>query len=107
MYVAGRLTLKEQFADMWAPSKLGKDFVRTGIYSRIRHPIYSGTIIYWIGLVLFFQTWFGLALLIPSFVIMVKAASKEEEFLMERFGKEYERYMSRTGRFLPKLRQQA
>jgi protein-S-isoprenylcysteine O-methyltransferase Ste14 len=104
MVVVGHLTLKEQYADLCAPSKLGRDFIRAGIYSRIRHPIYSGTMMFMMGLVLFFQTWFGLVLLIPSFAIIVKAASKEEEFLRKRFGKEYERYLSQTRRFLPKLR---
>lgn len=107
MNVAGHLALKEQYADLWAPSKLGEDFVKTGIYSRIRHPIYSGVMMFEVGLVLYFQTWFGLALLIPTFVIIVKAASKEEEFLVKRFGEGYEEYMSRTRQFLPKLRQQA
>jgi protein-S-isoprenylcysteine O-methyltransferase Ste14 len=104
MSIAGRWTLKEYYADMWAPSKLGTDFIRTGIYSRIRHPIYSGTIIFESAIVLFFQTWFGLALLIPYFAIATEAAAKEEKFLKNRFGKKYEEYMNRTRRFLPKIR---
>ncbi len=104
MYVAGRLALKEHFAEAWNPSKLGKSFVNTGIYSRIRHPLYSGGIIYLTALVVFFQTWFGVAVIIPAFVIMVRTASKEEKFLKEKLGKEYEMYMKRTRRFFPKLR---
>jgi len=107
MSTAGHLALKEQYADLWAPTKLGDDFVRTGIYSRIRHPIYSGVMIFEVGLVLYFQTWFGLALLIPTFVIIVKEASKEEEFLVKRFGEGYEQYMRQTRQFLPKLQQHA
>lgn len=103
MFVAGRLALKEHFAEAWAPSKLGKNFVSSGIYSRIRHPLYSGGIIYLTALVMFFQTWFGLVVVIPAFMIMVRAASKEEKFLKEKFGKEYELYMKRSGRFFPKL----
>jgi protein-S-isoprenylcysteine O-methyltransferase Ste14 len=106
MFVAGRLALKEHFAEAWNPSKLGKSFVDTGIYSRIRHPIYSGGIIYLTSLVVFFQTWFGLAVIIPAFVIMVRAASREK-FLKEKFEKEYETYMKRTRRFFPKLRRHA
>jgi protein-S-isoprenylcysteine O-methyltransferase Ste14 len=104
--VVGRLNLTEYYADLWAPRKLGNDFVRTGIYCRIRHPIYSGTIMFETAIVLFFQTWFGLALLLPCFALIVRATSKEENFLREKFGKKYESYMSRTRRFLPKLRRQ-
>nr|MDO8100514.1 isoprenylcysteine carboxylmethyltransferase family protein [Candidatus Njordarchaeota archaeon] len=103
IYVAGRLALKEHFAEAWRPAKTGSGFVSTGIYSRIRHPLYSGGFIYLTALILFFQTWFGLVLMIPAFVIMVRAASAEEKFLKEKFGKEYEMYVKRTGRFLPKL----
>jgi protein-S-isoprenylcysteine O-methyltransferase Ste14 len=102
--VAGRWTLKEYYADIWAPSKLGTDFVKIGVYSRIRHPIYSGTIMYESALVLFFQTWLGLVLLIPYFVVVAEAAFREEKFLRNRYGKKYEAYMSQTRRFLPKIR---
>jgi protein-S-isoprenylcysteine O-methyltransferase Ste14 len=98
--VAGHLTLKEYFADLWAPSRQAGDFVQTGIYGRIRHPIYSGTMMFEAALVLFFQTWFGLILLVPCFAIIVKTASKEEKVLRKKFGKRYDSYISKTRRFL-------
>ena len=102
IYVAGRLEIKEWFAELWMPSKLGEGFTTTGIYGRIRHPLYAGGILFSFGIVVIFQTWFGLLLFIYPLIMMVRTAYKEEALLLERFSEEYDQYMKRTGRFLPK-----
>jgi protein-S-isoprenylcysteine O-methyltransferase Ste14 len=103
IYVVGRLEIKEWFAELWSPSKLGDGFTSSGIYSYMRHPLYTGGIIFSIGMILAFQTWLGLLLYIYPIIVMIRTSSKEETLLLERFGEEYEQYMSKTGRFLPKL----
>ncbi len=103
IYVAGRIELRGYFAEMWAPAKLAEGFSQTGIFSRMRHPLYAGSLIFQIGLILIFQTWLGLLLFIPPTIIMVKQTLKEEEWLIKRFGNEYKAYMKKTWRFFPKL----
>lgn len=82
-----------------SPVKKGS-LVTDGIYSKIRHPIYSGLMALCLG----FSVTTGDAnrLVITALLILlldIKAA-KEEEFLMERFP-EYDSYRATTGKFIP------
>lgn len=104
IYALGRVQLGGYYADMWAPAKLGEGFTQTGIFSRVRHPLYSGGLIFEVGLILIFQIWVGLVLFLPVTIIMVQQAYAEEAWLIEKYGSDYENYMHRTGRFFPKLR---
>lgn len=78
--------------------------VTSGIYARIRHPGYLGLILIYFGLALVFGiVW----MLVPAFIFTVLTyltAIKEEELLLEHFGKEYQEYRSRVPwRFIPKV----
>lgn len=83
---------------------LPKDIVTEGIYSHIRHPIYTANLIIIFGL--FVAT--GDLLVITVWFIMLgyyhRSARLEELDLQDEFPS-YRRYMERTGRFLPKLLQ--
>jgi protein-S-isoprenylcysteine O-methyltransferase Ste14 len=81
-----------------------KKLVTSGIYSKIRHPGYLGLILIYFGLALIFGVvW----MLIPAVVFTVLTyltAKKEEEFLKQGFGTEYQAYMKRVRwRFIPKI----
>lgn len=103
IYVMGRLAIGERFSELWSPAKISDGFAHTGIFSRWRHPLYSGSMIFSFGLILTFQTWFGLLLFIYPMVVMIKTSLAEERWLIERFGDEYEQYKKRSWRFFPKL----
>jgi protein-S-isoprenylcysteine O-methyltransferase Ste14 len=81
------------------------ELVTGGPYSRIRHPTYTGGLMIDLGTALFFLN----IILVVSFVARVAMAYKRavlEEALLasdEGFGKRYQEYMGRTGRFLPQL----
>ena len=76
----------------------------TEIYSKIRHPCYTGFIFYYFGCLFIFGF---LSMLIPIFVfscIFYDSAVREENFLINRFGKDYEEYMKKVPyRFIPKV----
>lgn len=78
--------------------------VTTDIYSKIRHPIYIAYIICYFGTFFLFGY---LSMLLPIIVftyIFYHAAIKEERFLLEKFGEEYEEYMKKVRwRFIPKV----
>ena len=74
--------------------------VQTGIYSRIRHPIYTGVICIGIGA--------GLAhghpvvlLIALAFIPFFTYKSMFEERLLQQQYADYDAYMQHTGRFLP------
>lgn len=75
--------------------------VTQGIYSRVRHPAYTGNLLFWFGTALLFSSWYGFLmflLLIPCFIYRIKV---EERMLIEEFGGEYLEYMKRTKKLLP------
>ncbi|MHA1265553.1 MAG: methyltransferase family protein [Candidatus Helarchaeota archaeon] len=88
--VISRLEIKEWFAELWRPSKLGEGFTNTGIYRHIRHTLYTGSILFSFGMILIFQTWFGHLLFLYPLTIMLRTSNKEESLLLERFGEPYE-----------------
>lgn len=96
---------------LWAQSvivgKVADEIIRnhlvtTGVYSRVRNPIYSGIAIALTGVSLFFYNlWF---LLYPpvfwlNITLLMKAT--EEKWLLELYGDRYRDYCRRVNRCIP------
>ena len=67
--------------------------VTTGVFSKIRHPMYLSLILMYLGLAI---AWGIVWMLLPSFLFSaftVLIAIKEEEVLLRKFGHQYEEYM--------------
>lgn len=82
--------------------KLDHQLVTDGIYSLIRHPIYTSYILLFLGFCLMLQSIWGLGLLLA--VCMVWFGNRiaiEEQMLEEQFGEEYQLYCQRTKRLFP------
>jgi protein-S-isoprenylcysteine O-methyltransferase Ste14 len=78
--------------------------IRTGPYSCIRHPLYSGVLLALLGTAVVLGEIRGLvsfAVLLINYIIKAK---REERILAERFGAEFNKHIERTGFLLPKLR---
>lgn len=76
--------------------------VRHGPYRWIRHPMYTGLLLFTMPLLASnFAWWRLLAWMALVLVLRIKAA-EEERLMGERFS-EYRSYLARTGRFFPKL----
>ena len=90
---------------IWARWTLGHAFsvrakatqlVTSGLYAKIRNPIYVSGLFMMVGLILMVRMtwlWAALALL---FVMQILRARKEAAVLEEKFGEEYRRYRART-----------
>jgi protein-S-isoprenylcysteine O-methyltransferase Ste14 len=78
--------------------------VTTGVFSIIRHPMYLSLILMFLGVAI---AWGIVWMLLPSLLfslLTVFIAIKEEEFLLERFGHQYEEYRREVPwRFIPKI----
>jgi len=78
--------------------------VTYGAYSRIRHPFYASFILGLLGALIFCPHYGTLYTFLHGLVVLNITAAKEERRLSEsEFGAEYQEYIQRTGRFLPRF----
>lgn len=100
----------------WVHSTLGKQYsakleiqkehelITTGPYKSIRHPMYTVFMTFTIGASLMTANGLMIILSVLLAIPFHWISRKEEEMLSEQFGEAYQKYMNRTGRFLPPLR---
>jgi protein-S-isoprenylcysteine O-methyltransferase Ste14 len=79
--------------------------VTTGVYEKIRHPMYAAHLLWAVAQLLLLQNWIaGPSFLLASLPLYVVRIPREEEMMLDEFGEDYRRYAERTGRVIPRLR---
>lgn len=74
----------------------------TGIYSLIRHPLYFGNFLIWIGVALSIGSlWFAIVIGLVFWFYYEKIMFAEEEFLRGKFGDGFQKWAGETPVFLP------
>lgn len=74
----------------------------TGAYSLVRHPLYVGNFLMWLGPVLFLRSpWFTVVFILIYWLYYERIMFAEEQFLRRKFGGEYDKYSSRVHPFIP------
>jgi protein-S-isoprenylcysteine O-methyltransferase Ste14 len=97
--VAGLLALKGMLTPFPEPRAHGQ-LVQHGIYSLMRHPLYTSLIVTSLGWALFRQSTPALIVILPLAVFFDAKARREEHHLRARFP-EYGDYAQRSRRFIP------
>jgi protein-S-isoprenylcysteine O-methyltransferase Ste14 len=90
----------------WSSSvslRTGHELVRTGPYSRIRHPIYTGILLALAGTALFIGRYRTLLAFVIMLVGFAWKASREEALLAGEFGPLFDEHKRLTGFFFPRL----
>jgi protein-S-isoprenylcysteine O-methyltransferase Ste14 len=81
-----------------------EELVTTGVFSKMRHPMYLSLVLMYLGVAI---AWGVVWMLIPSLLfsaLTVLTAIREEAFLLRKSGREYEEYMQDVPwRFIPKI----
>ncbi len=90
--VVARMQLGRSFSVMPQARRL----VTTGIYARIRNPIYVASPFVLIGLSLAVMQWWPLLLSVIVIPVQIVRARREAAVLREAFGEKYDRYRSGT-----------
>lgn len=93
------------FGQMITPNPVPREkaiLKTSGIYKYIRHPMYTSVLVMFLGIVLYFQAYFSLALVVGLFIFFVLKTNYEEQFLRNRFP-EYPEYSTHSKRFFPFL----
>lgn len=76
----------------------------TGIYSTVRHPLYLGNYLMWIGIVIFtFNVWFVIAVSLAFWLYYERIMFAEERFLERKFGDDYLEWSKKVPAFIPSL----
>ena len=78
----------------------------TGMYSIVRHPLYLGNFMMFLGVFLFIQVcWFVLLATLVFFFYYERIMYAEEEYLRMKHGDTFVRWAAQTPAFLPMVRQ--
>jgi protein-S-isoprenylcysteine O-methyltransferase Ste14 len=77
----------------------------TGMYSVVRHPLYFGNYLAWLGISMFFMKWWVVVIVTLVFwVYYERIMFAEEAFLHRKFGDEFVRWAETTPAFIPDVR---
>ena len=92
---------------MWSVKvepEINNELIVTGVYKRMRHPMYSAHLLWGIGQLLIFPNYIAGPSALLIFLIVIKIRiPREEKALIEQFGNDYKRYISQTRCVFPKL----
>jgi protein-S-isoprenylcysteine O-methyltransferase Ste14 len=98
---------------VWARIHLGRNWsgtvtvkqehelVRGGPYARVRHPIYTGLLLAFIGTAIARGEWRGVLAVLIIFAALWRKLRLEERYMIETFGDEYRRYRERSAALIP------
>lgn len=113
--ISGKIINKEVYSKATEERKM----MTTGLYAYIRHPLYISFILIPVGFLLITLNLFSLFYFMTftlstnsdeewdregKFTFTTKEVRCEEEYMKKIYGKDYEEYMEKTGRLLPKVR---
>jgi protein-S-isoprenylcysteine O-methyltransferase Ste14 len=87
---SGRVTVKE-----------GHELVRTGPYAVVRHPIYTGLTLAFLGTAVAVGEWRAVLALVIAVASFCYKLTIEERVMTETFGREYNEYRRRTKALIP------
>ncbi len=79
--------------------------VTEGIYAHTRNPMYVGNLFFALGFCLMYGSpWMYLVVFAFFLFVYVSIVCEEERFLRAKFSGEYDEYVLRTNRFMPRLK---
>jgi len=87
-----------------ARTRSDHELVRSGPYSRVRHPIYLGLLLFLLGLAVAYGHWLQLLVAVPLYLAGTGIRTSIEDRLLEqRFGDTFRDYRNSTPALIPRL----
>lgn len=84
----------------------GTYLITNGPFAYVRNPLYVGNMLLYAGVGVMSMAlfpWLLIVAVVWFYIQYTLIVSKEEEYLSERFGNDFEHYCQRVSRFLPRL----
>jgi protein-S-isoprenylcysteine O-methyltransferase Ste14 len=75
--------------------------IRKGVFKMVRHPMYLGAVLTYIGLFLLTMSLLSLGVIVIILIFYNIIARHEELLLTEKYGTDYEKYMQSVPRWFP------
>jgi protein-S-isoprenylcysteine O-methyltransferase Ste14 len=98
--VRGIYDLGRSLSAMPQPAARGS-LVTSGMYRRIRHPLYADLVLLAVGYAVWRQSWVAMVLVAALMWTLMRKAACEERLLLKKYP-DYAAYAQRAGFFLPK-----
>lgn len=80
------------------------EVIRSGVFSVVRHPIYLGSILLYLGLIVYTLSLLALGMWMIIVVFYVFISHYEEKILTQYFGKEYRQYKKEVPMLFPRIK---
>jgi protein-S-isoprenylcysteine O-methyltransferase Ste14 len=85
--------------------QLADDLNTKGIYSIVRHPLYIGNFLMWLGPVLFLRSvWWVMMFILAYWLYYERIIFAEEQYLRRKFGETYDTWAFRVKAVIPSFR---
>jgi protein-S-isoprenylcysteine O-methyltransferase Ste14 len=99
--VWARVYLGRNWSGAGVTIKADHELVTGGPYGLVRHPIYSGLALAFVGTALALGQWRGVLAVVLALIAIVHRILVEERFMREQFGAAYDAYAKRVRAFVP------
>ncbi|RKY79283.1 hypothetical protein DRQ07_06590 [candidate division KSB1 bacterium] len=80
------------------------EIVNTGVFNIVRHPIYLGSILFYLGIIVLFPTWASIILFVAITAFYYFISLYEEKLLLQKFGDRYKKYQKEVPMLIPFFR---
>ena len=77
--------------------------INTGVFNIVRHPIYTGALLFYLGAIVITMSIASAAFWILVIIFYIIIARYEERILTEEFGDDYLNYKKKVGRLFPRI----
>jgi protein-S-isoprenylcysteine O-methyltransferase Ste14 len=112
-WIGAAITVSGLLFSVWARGHLGRNWssqvsikedhelITTGPYSVVRHPIYTGILVGFLGVAIAVSEMRGFVVLVLLFLMLWAKLRKEEQWMRSQFGETYATYVRRTAALVP------
>jgi len=102
--IAGWILARKGMKAVFGTARESPEVISTGVFRLVRHPIYTGAILFYLGAIVMTLSLASAAFWLVIIGFYIHISRYEESILTEAFGSDYLEYKKKTGMLFPKRR---